>query len=92
MHPEQTVAEMVGEVLERQTEALADRTGKPIVDAMEIVLNSEAGKQLRELRDGPHAQDGVQEWQVGIARERVQERVEQLGDHLEETLEHPTRG
>ena len=52
MQPEQTVAEMVDEVLGRQAEALADRTGEPLEGALETVLNSEAGEQLSNLRDG----------------------------------------
>ncbi len=89
---DQTVAEMANEVLLRQAKARADRSGEPIEEAMEAVLNSEAGKQLKELRDGPHGDEGVEEWQVGLARERARERVEQLGKRLEETPEHPTHG
>ncbi len=89
---DQTVAEMVNEVLMRQAKARAVRSGEPIEEAMEAVLNTEAGKQLRELRDGPHGDEGVEEWQVGMARERARERVEQLGKHLEENSEHPTHG
>jgi hypothetical protein len=59
---------------------------------MEAVVNTEAGKQLKKLRDGPHGDEGAEEWQVGIARERARERVGQLGKHLEEPLEHPTHG
>ena len=50
----------------------------------------QAGKQLKDLRDGPHSEEGVEEWQVGLARERARERVEQLGKRLEELPEHPT--
>jgi hypothetical protein len=89
---DQTVAEMANEVLMRQAKARADRSGEPIEEAMEAVLNTEAGKQLRELRDGLHGDECVEEWQVSIARERARERIEQLGKHLEEPLEHPTHG
>ena len=89
---DQTVAEMANEVLMRQAKARADRSGEPIEEAMEAVVNTEAGKQLRELRDGPHGDEGVEEWQVGIGQERAQERVEQVSKHLEEPLEHPTHG
>ncbi len=89
---DQSVAEMANEVLMRQAKARAARTGESIEEAMEAVANTEAGKQLRELRDGPHGDEGVEEWQVGMARERAQERVEQLGKRLEETPEHPTHG
>ena len=89
---DQTVAEMTNEVLMRQAKARADRSGQPIEEAMEAVLNTEAGQQLRELRDGPHGDEGVEDWQVSIARGRAQERVEQLGKRLEEAPEHPTHG
>ncbi len=92
MSDDQTVAEMANEVLLRQAKARADRSGEPIEEAMEAVLNSEAGKQPKELRDGPHGDEGVEQWQVGLARERVRERVEQLGKRLEEPPEHPTHG
>ena len=92
MRDDQTVAEMANEVLIRQAKARANRSGEPIEEAMEAVLNTEAGQQLRELRDGPHGDEGVEEWQVSIARERAQERVEQLGKRLEEAPEHPTHG
>ena len=92
MHPGQTVAQMAGEVLRRQAEAEVRRSGKPIEEATEAFADTEAGTQLRELMDGPHAQEGVREWQVGMARERARERVEQLGEHLEGTPEHPTHG
>ena len=92
MRDDQTVAAMANEVLMRQAKARADRSGEPIEEAMEAVLHSEAGKQLKELRDGPHGDEGVEEWQVGIARERTRERVDQLGKRLEETPEHPTHG
>ena len=90
LRPEQTVSAMVGEVLRRQAEA--HRSGKPAEEAMEAFANTGAGTQLRELRDGPHAHEGVREWQVGIARERARERAEQLGKHLEGTPEHPRTG
>ena len=93
MQPEQTVAEMANEVLLRQAKARADRNGEPIEAAMGAVVGTEAGKQLRQLRDGPHSEESVEEWQVGIARERARERAEALGGRLvEEVPEHSTHG
>jgi hypothetical protein len=92
MRDDQSVAEMANEVLMRQVKARADRGGEPIEAAMRAVLGTEAGKQLADLRDGPHADEGVEEWQVGIARERARERAEDLGRHLGEVPEHPTHG
>ena len=92
MSEDRSVEEMANEVLMRQAKARADRTGESIEEALEAVLNTEAGTQLRELRDPPHDEESVEEWQVGMARERAGERAEDLGDHLEEPPEHPTHG
>ena len=90
---DQTVAEMANEVLIRQAKAWADRNGEPIEAAMRAVVGTEAGKQLADLRDGPHGDEGVEEWQLGIAQERVRERAEALGGGLDEEVpEHPTHG
>jgi predicted component of type VI protein secretion system len=88
VHDDRSVEEMANEVLMRQAKARADRTGESIEEALEAVLNTEAGAQLRELRDAPHGEESIEEWQVGMA----QERAEDLGDHLEEPPEHPTHG
>jgi predicted component of type VI protein secretion system len=85
---DRSVEEMANEVLMRQAKARADWSGESIEEAMEAVLNTEAGAQLRELRDVPHDEESVKEWQVGMARERA----EDLGDHLEEPPEHPKHG
>ena len=93
MREEQSVAEMANEVLMRQAKARSERNGEPIEAAMVAVVGTEAGKQLIELRDGSHAEESVEEWQVGIARERARERAEALGGRLaEEVAEHPTHG
>jgi hypothetical protein len=92
VHDDRSVEEMANEVLLRQAKARADRSGESIEEALEAVLNTEAGTQLRELRDAPHGEESVEEWQVGMARERAEERAEDLGDHLEEPPEHPTHG
>ena len=75
MHDDQTVAEMANEVLLRQAKARAVRNGEPIEAAMSAVVGTEAGRQLVDLRDGPHGEEGVEEWQVGIARRRARERA-----------------
>ena len=92
MREDQSVAEMANEVLMRQAKGQADRTGEPIEEAMEAVLDTEAGKQLRELRDGPHSEEGVEETQVDAAQERARERVEDLGKRLGEAPGHPAHG
>ena len=92
MQPEQTVSEMANEVLARQAKARAERRGEPIEEAMEAVLDTEAGQQLRELRDGPHGEEGVEETQVDAARQRAKERAEELGRRLGEPPGHPAHG
>jgi hypothetical protein len=89
---DQSLAEMANEVLMRQAKVRADRRGEPIEEAMEAVLNTEAGKQLSELRDAPHGEESVEQAQVGVARERAQEREEDLGKRLGEAPEFPTHG
>jgi hypothetical protein len=92
MREDQSVAEMANEVLMRQAKVRADRTGEPIEEAMEVVLDTEAGKQLRQLRDGPHSEEGVEETQLDAARERAKERVEDLVKSLGEAPGHPAHG
>ena len=89
---DRSVEEMAHEVLVRQAKARAERTGESIEEAMEAVLDTEAGAQLRELRDVPHDEESIEEWRAGMARERAEERAEDLGDHLEEHPEHPAHG
>ena len=92
MRPDQTVSEMIGEVLTRQAKTRAERTGESIEAATAAVLGTEAGKQLANLRGGPHADESVEQWQVGLARERARERAEDLGGRLAKVPEHPTHG
>ena len=92
MSEDQSVEEMAHEVLMRQAKARADRSGEPIEEALEAVLKTEAGAQLRELRDVPHDEESIEEWRAGMARERAEERAEDLGDHFEEHPEHPAHG
>jgi len=92
VHDDRSVDEMANEVLMRQAKARADRTGESIEEALEAVLNTKAGAQLKELRDAPHDEESVEEWQVGMARERAEERAEDLGEHLDEPPKQPTHG
>jgi hypothetical protein len=90
---DRSVEEMAHEVLMRQAKARAEQTGETIEEALEAVLDTEAGAQLRELRDVPRDEGSVAEWQVGMARKRAEERTEDLGDHLdEEPSERPRHG
>jgi hypothetical protein len=79
MHKNQTVADMADEVLARQAAARAEQTGESYGKALETVLKTEPGRQLRELRDGPHHDKRAQHWQEGLAQEPAEERAEALG-------------
>ena len=75
MRAEQTVSEMAQEVLSRQARALAQRTGGPFVEALEAVVETPAGKQLQELRSGPHQHEEARYWQANLLLERVSEQA-----------------
>ena len=81
MQKNQRVAEMAIDVLARQAGERAERTGEPFEEALKAVLDTEAGRQLGELRDGPHRDERAQEWQEDLmqqrARERKRERAEE---------------
>jgi DNA-binding NarL/FixJ family response regulator len=74
MHAEQLVREMVQSVLSRQAMAIVERTGEPFGDALVAVLQTEAGRQLEELRLGPHGAERADRWQAGLAPKRDKER------------------
>jgi hypothetical protein len=77
MQQNQTVAEMAVDVLARQAGIRATRTGEPFEEALKAVLETEAGHQLGELRDGSHGGESAQRWQEDLARERTRERAEE---------------
>ena len=74
MKKKQSVADMADEVLARQARACAERTGEPFEEALEAVLETEAGRQLEELRDGPHGDERATQLQKSMSRERADER------------------
>jgi hypothetical protein len=71
---EQTIFEMAQEVLEHQARAMSVRTGQTFEVAMHDVANTNAGRQLRELRDGPHRDEKATEWQASLLWQRIEER------------------
>jgi hypothetical protein len=75
MRAEQTVNEMAQVVLWRQARTLAQRTGEPLVEALEDVLETPAGRQLEELRSGPHQHEEARYWQANLLLERVSEQA-----------------
>ena len=68
------VADMADEVLVRQAKARIERTGEAFEEALKAVLETEAGHQLEELRDGPHCDERAKQWQDELARKRGNER------------------
>jgi hypothetical protein len=74
MQENQRVSEMAVEVLARQANGHAKRTGEPLEDALTAVLKTEAGRQLGELRDGPLSDALATLWQEDLARKRAEER------------------
>ncbi len=65
---------MAVEVLARQAEARAEQTGEPVKAALKDVLETRAGRQLGELRDGAHHDESANQWQEDCAQERAIER------------------
>ena len=74
MQKNQSVSEMATEVLARQAGARARRTGESLEVALKAVLQTEAGRRLMRLRDGPHCDERAEEWQPSLPRERAEER------------------
>jgi hypothetical protein len=77
VQPEQTVSEMALEVLQRQAKALAQRSGRPLEEALVEVLKTESGGQLSELAEGTHRSEMARQWQADLLRERVVQRLPQ---------------
>ncbi len=92
MRDEKSVAEMADEVLMRQARARAGRSEETVEEAMEALVDTVAGKQLTDLRDGPHGEEGVEQWRGGMVRARARERAADLGGRLAEVPERPTHG
>jgi hypothetical protein len=74
MQENQRVADMAEEVLARQAGTRAERTGEAFEVALTAVLQTEAGRQLARLRDGPHRGELAKRWQDDLPRERAEER------------------
>jgi hypothetical protein len=74
MQKDQSITEMATEVLARQAGARARRTGESLEEALKAVLETEAGRRLAQLRDGPHRDERAEQWQPNLLRERAEER------------------
>ena len=80
MHAEQVVADMVEEVLARQAAVRARWSGESFGEALDAVVCTEAGRQLQELRDGPHRSERAAEWQENLVRSRAEARADVITD------------
>jgi hypothetical protein len=78
MQRQQSVCEMVEEVLGSQAKALAERNGQSLEGALEEVCGTDAGHQLRELGNGPHGHEKARDWQEDLVSERADERLRDL--------------
>ena len=76
MRENQRVVDMAAEVLERQARTRAKQSGETFEDALESVLKTEAGRQLRDLCDGPHRGEMAAQWQGDLRRGRRRARVQ----------------
>src|SRR5215203_5129732 len=74
MQKNQSITEMATEVLARQADARARRTGESLEVALKAVLQTEAGRRLGRLRGGEHRDERADQWQPNLRRERAEER------------------
>src|SRR5215203_3656282 len=74
MQQNQSVSEMATEVRARQAGARAKRTGESLEEALRAVLQTEAGRRIRQLRDGVHRDERAEQWQPNLLRERAEAR------------------
>jgi hypothetical protein len=75
---DQIVFEMAEAVLARQAKALADQSGQPFERALEVVADTEAGRQLRALANGEYRHAKARHWQASLLWERAEERLVHL--------------
>ena len=74
MQQDQTVSQMAQEALMRQAKALAKRSGYSLEDARQAVVDTQAGRQLRDLAQGEHRHQKAKQWQASVFWERAEER------------------
>ena len=68
------VSDIATEVLARQANTRSKHTGEQLEVALKAVLQTEAGHQLGELREGPHRDKSAKQWQEDLPRTRAKER------------------
>ena len=62
----------------RQAKALSHRSGQSLEDASQAVLDTEAGRQLRDLANGEHRHEKARVWQASVYWDRAEERIMRL--------------
>ena len=78
LHRDQTIYEMVEEVLANQAKSLAEQTGQAFESALGVVADTEAGQRLRELANGEHRHEKAREWQASVRFERAEQQLNHL--------------
>jgi hypothetical protein len=87
MQKNQRVTDMTVDVLARQAGARAKRTGEAFEVALTAVLETDAGRQLAELRDGPNGDERAEDWQEDLAHKRAQERKREQAEEKQRAQE-----
>jgi hypothetical protein len=87
MQKNQRVADMAVEVLARQVGARVRQTGEAFEVALKTILETDAGRQLGELRDGPHGDERAEDWQEDLAHKRAQERKREQAEERQRAQE-----
>ncbi|HEU4494950.1 MAG TPA: hypothetical protein VFR69_12195 [Rubrobacteraceae bacterium] len=83
MNKNQQVADIALDVLVRQARDRARQTGEAFGVALEAVLETKAGRQLGELRDGPHGAEKAED----LAHERAQELKQEQAERRQRAQE-----
>jgi hypothetical protein len=91
MYNNQRVGEIAVEILARQARVRTQRTGEPFEGALKAVLETEAGRQLGELRDGPFRDKGAQQWQEDLPWKRAEERSRARQEERSRALQEKRR-
>ena len=84
MQEDQSVLQMMEEVLMRQAKALANGSRYSLEEARHAVLDTQAGRQLRDLANGVHRHEKAMTWQASMFWDRAEERM--MHDIGSETL------
>lgn len=90
MQENQRVADMADEVLTRQASTRAKHTGEPLEAALKAVLETGAGSQIAELRDGAYRDKEAKRWQEDLPHKRAKERKRSREEELNRVRQDAT--